>query len=200
MSTCTNSLQAEVHTLLLNMYTHTHTHTHTHTYICMYVYRCIHIYIYMCMCVCVTYMYIYVCVCVCVCLYISIYIYTHTYIYIYRCTYMYLYIYVYISLGGSRNCKEGPYQDRPPLCPFRLLPLLIYSGSTIAFLKILKVQGPKSKKIENLILLQPRITTRSHKCSNNPIHNPNQAAGFRSAHRSSHGGGHVQELHQGRKP
>ena len=51
--------------------------------------------------------------------------------------------------------KEGPYQDRPPLCPFRLLPLLIYSGSTIAFLKILKVQGPKSKNIENVILLQP---------------------------------------------
>ena len=21
------------------------------------------------------------------------------------------------------GCKEGPYQDRPPLCPFRLLPL-----------------------------------------------------------------------------
>ena len=36
--------------------------------------------------------------------------------------------------------KEGPYQDRPPLCPFRLLPLLIYSGSVIAFLKF---QGPK---------------------------------------------------------
>ena len=35
--------------------------------------------------------------------------------------------------------KEGPYQDRPPLCPFRLLPLLIYSGSTIAFLEF---QGP----------------------------------------------------------
>ena len=51
--------------------------------------------------------------------------------------------------------KEGPYQDRPPLCPFRLLPLLIYSGSTIAFLKILKVQGPKSKNIESVILLQP---------------------------------------------
>ena len=51
--------------------------------------------------------------------------------------------------------KEGPYQDRPPLCPFRLLPLLIYSGSTIAFLKILKVQGPKSKNIENVIILQP---------------------------------------------
>ena len=51
--------------------------------------------------------------------------------------------------------KEGPYQDRPPLCPFRLLPLLIYSGSTIAFLKILKVQGPNSKNIENVILLQP---------------------------------------------
>ena len=51
--------------------------------------------------------------------------------------------------------KEGPYQDRPPLCPFRLLPLLIYSGSTIAFLKILKVQGPKSKNIGNVILLQP---------------------------------------------
>ena len=51
--------------------------------------------------------------------------------------------------------KEGPYQDRPRLCPFRLLPLLIYSGSTIAFLKILKVQGPKSKNIEKKILLQP---------------------------------------------
>ena len=38
-------------------------------------------------------------------------------------------------------CKEGPYQDRPPLCPFRLLPLLIYSGSTIAFLKF---RGPRS--------------------------------------------------------
>ena len=48
--------------------------------------------------------------------------------------------------------KEGPYQDRPPLCPFRLLPLLIYSGSTIASLKF---QGPKSKNIENQILLQP---------------------------------------------
>ena len=48
--------------------------------------------------------------------------------------------------------KEGPYQDRPPLCPFRLLPLLIYSGSTIAFLKF---QSPKSKNIENVILLQP---------------------------------------------
>ena len=45
--------------------------------------------------------------------------------------------------------NEGPYQDRPPLCPFRLLPLLIYSRSTIAFLKILNVQGPKSKNIEN---------------------------------------------------
>ena len=53
------------------------------------------------------------------------------------------------------SVKEGPYQDRPPLCPFRLLPLLIYSGSTIAFLKILKVQGSKSKNIENVILLQP---------------------------------------------
>ena len=48
--------------------------------------------------------------------------------------------------------KEGPYQDRPPLCPFRLLPLLIYSGSAIAFIKF---QGPKSKNIENTILLQP---------------------------------------------
>ena len=53
------------------------------------------------------------------------------------------------------SSKEGPYQDRPPLCPFRQLPLLIYSGSTIVFLKILKVQGPKSKNIENVILLQP---------------------------------------------
>ena len=48
--------------------------------------------------------------------------------------------------------KEGPYQDRPPLCPFRLLPLLTCSGSALAFLKI---QGPKSKKIGNKILLQP---------------------------------------------
>ena len=39
--------------------------------------------------------------------------------------------------------KEGPYQDRPPLCPFRLLPLLIYSGSVIAFLKFQRVQSPK---------------------------------------------------------
>ena len=83
------------------------------------------------------------------------------------------------------------------MCPFRLLPLLIYSGSTIAFLNF---QGPKSKNIENKILLQPWMATRSHKYSNNPIHNPNQAAGFRSAHRLSHDGGHVQELHQGRKP
>ena len=51
-----------------------------------------------------------------------------------------------------RAGKEGPYQDRPPLCPFRLLPLLIYFGSTIAFLNF---QGPKSKNIEKVILLQP---------------------------------------------
>ena len=51
--------------------------------------------------------------------------------------------------GAVLRCKEGPYQDRPPLCPFRLLPLLIYCGSTIAFLKILKVQGPKPK-IQNM--------------------------------------------------
>ena len=41
--------------------------------------------------------------------------------------------------------KEGPYQDRPPLYPFRLSPLLTCSGSTIAFLKILKIQGPNPK-------------------------------------------------------
>ena len=53
----------------------------------------------------------------------------------------------------SGDVQPGlPYQDRPPLCPFRLLPLLIYSGSTIAFLKF---QGSKSKNIENTILLQP---------------------------------------------
>ena len=46
------------------------------------------------------------------------------------------------SCGQSQCCKEGPYQDRPPLCPFRLLPLLIYSGSTIAFLNF---QGPNPK-------------------------------------------------------
>ena len=47
---------------------------------------------------------------------------------------------------GSRGlaiAKEGPYQDRPPLCPFRLLPLLIYSGSVDAFLKFQRVQRPK---------------------------------------------------------
>ena len=43
------------------------------------------------------------------------------------------------------SIKEGPYQDRPPLCPFRLSPLLTCSGSTIAFLKILKIQGPNPK-------------------------------------------------------
>ena len=55
------------------------------------------------------------------------------------------------QLGGTQrdnvargDCsKEGPYQDRPPLCPFRLLPLLIYSGSVIAFLKFQRVQSPK---------------------------------------------------------
>ena len=52
----------------------------------------------------------------------------------------------------STDVKEGPYQDRPLLCPFRLLPLLTCSGSAIAFLKI---QGPKSKNIESTILLQP---------------------------------------------
>ena len=60
-----------------------------------------------------------------------------------------------VECSHECNIKEGPYQDRPPLCPFRLLPLLIYSGSTIAFLKILKVQGPKSKNIGKVILLQP---------------------------------------------
>ena len=43
--------------------------------------------------------------------------------------------------GGAG--KEGPCQDRPPLCPFRLLPLLIYSGSVIALLKFQRVQSPK---------------------------------------------------------
>ena len=51
--------------------------------------------------------------------------------------------------------KEGPYQDRPPLCPFRLSPLLTCSGTTIAFLKILKIKGPNPKNIEKVILLQP---------------------------------------------
>ena len=49
-------------------------------------------------------------------------------------------------------------------------------------------------------LVTTRIATRSDKYSNNPIHNPIHTAGFRSAHRLSHGGGHVQELHVGRKP
>ena len=60
--------------------------------------------------------------------------------------------------------------------------------------------GSKSKNIEIKSSFNPETATRSHKYSNNPIHNPNQAAGFRSAHRLSHDGGHVQELHQGRKP
>ena len=47
--------------------------------------------------------------------------------------------------SGALPPKEGPYQDRPPLCPFRLSPLLTCSGSTIAFLKILKIQGPNPK-------------------------------------------------------
>ena len=38
--------------------------------------------------------------------------------------------------------KEGPYQDRPPLCPFRLESPLTCSGSMLAFIKI---QGPKPK-------------------------------------------------------
>ena len=53
---------------------------------------------------------------------------------------------------GASMCPwdMGGGLDRPPLCPFRLLPLLIYSGSTVAFLKH---QGPKSKNIEKKILL-----------------------------------------------
>ena len=47
--------------------------------------------------------------------------------------------------GGEVVAEEGPYQDRTPLCPFRLSPLLTCSGSTIAFLKILKIQGPNPK-------------------------------------------------------
>ena len=43
----------------------------------------------------------------------------------------------------GRNLMLTTYQDRPPLCPFRLLPLLIYSGSVIAFLKIQRVKSPK---------------------------------------------------------
>ena len=43
------------------------------------------------------------------------------------------------------SSKEGPYQDRPPLCPFRQSPLLTCSGSMIAFLKILKIQGGNPK-------------------------------------------------------
>ena len=50
-----------------------------------------------------------------------------------------------ISVASSPAPKEGPYQDRPPLCPFRLSPLLTCSGSTFAFLKILKIQGPNPK-------------------------------------------------------
>ena len=50
------------------------------------------------------------------------------------------------NLGApERMIKEGPYQDRPLLCPFRLSPLLTCSGSTIAFLKILNIQGPNPK-------------------------------------------------------
>ena len=48
--------------------------------------------------------------------------------------------------------KEGPYQDRPLLCPFRLLPLLTCSGSALAFLKL---QGPKSKNIEKKSSFNP---------------------------------------------
>ena len=66
----------------------------------------------------------------------------------------FLYVWFVVNSGKTSkgSIKEGPYQDRPPLCPFRLLSLLIYSRAAIAFLK---VQGPKIKNIENVILLQP---------------------------------------------
>ena len=59
-----------------------------------------------------------------------------------------------VAIFGSLGVciKEGPYQDRPLQCPFRLSPLLTCSGSALAFLKI---QGPKSKNIENKILINP---------------------------------------------
>ena len=103
VSTCTNSLQAEVHTLLLNMYTHTHTHTHIYMYVCMYT---------------DIYIYIYICVCVCVCVSVYIYIHIYTYMYIYICIYIYIYIYIYIHIyiyiyiylsGTSGSCQHGAF-------------------------------------------------------------------------------------------
>ena len=38
-----------------------------------------------------------------------------------------LWVWAVVTLFPRRACKEGPYQDRPPLCPFRLSPLLTCS-------------------------------------------------------------------------
>ena len=89
--------------------------------------------------------------------------------------------------------EPAPAVPLPPVIPADLLRInaCIYQNP-----------GSKTKNIENRKYNPPSTLNGNQipQSNNNPIHNPNQAAGFRSAHRYSHGGGHVQELHQGRKP
>ena len=82
--------------------------------------------------------------------------------------------------------KEGPYQDWPLLYPFHHNPSLPGSCSSPG-------SAFSHKKIEKNSFTQ---TLAIPKHNPNPIH----TAGFRSAHRLSHGGGHVQELHQKGSP
>ena len=85
-----------------------------------------------------------------------------------------------LSTSLQNNTKEGPYQDRPLLYPFRHNPSLPGSCSSPG--------SALPQKIEKNSFTQ---TLAIPKHNPNPIH----TAGFRSAHRLSHAGGHVQELH-----
>ena len=104
---------------------------------------------------------------------------------------------------GAGRGKKGRHNTRRSLPgPAPAVPLPPVTPADLLRINdcIPQFPGSKSKNIEIKSSFNPETATRSHKYSNNPIHNPNQAAGFRSAHRLSHDGGHVQELHQGRKP
>ena len=85
-----------------------------------------------------------------------------------------------------RPSTEGPYQDRPLLCPFHhnlsLRGSCSSPGSAFSHKRIEKNSFTQTLAIPSTIQIQ--------------IH----TAGLRSAHRLSHGGRHVQELHQKGSP
>ena len=85
-----------------------------------------------------------------------------------------------VGLGGG---KEGPYQDWPLLYPFHTSPHGPAPHQALHHKKLVKI-APSSRSLAAPSTIQIQIHT----------------AGFRSTHRLSHGGGHVQDLHQKGKP